>query len=691
MPNIVDQKNNGYISIKELAEELDVEKIDIIRIKKNHKLENKISIISLSDADIVRNIINNQKEAPQLREGATREPDGLAGFNLKINSIEINNFKSYSKLTYLCNKAFNVIMGENNIGKSTIFDAILLWEIAYNKLITTGGSFYKPIKNHDTITVGIGSLKSLRVVSIDDIFKDESIPCYISLKMVTPDSIEYKLKINFEKPINDESRLLISIDDSFPFFNDFYSYCQQHTVPVRNAFSIKLSQPVANITRNEYYFNDALIKQKSNTGYSSEVLRNKILNTMESKKFLYLEEKLESVLNKQFKIRWKNENKDADVNIRLTISESGGQEVDLSLVGSGILNLLEIFSSLYSTSKGVNLVLLDEPDSHVHNRIQSKLIEQLKYDSLSSQVFIITHNDRLIHTVEQEELFYLSQGAKNQSILDYFPMVQENVHHIKHQMSGDISRLEEVYKNKPVLFVEGKTDKIILEAVIKNNFPRFQGKINIECDNGHSGVADMIITWHLKRVNNRAAALFDNDIAVLPSIGRIEEAAPNEKERNFKIYKLREFLPEHLVQFYKQSIKLPFAIEEMFSVDLWDELNSQGMLSPKTDIDKSKSPMDKSFLEHCLDCGIDRRYLIYLNKVTSSKKMKAAKYLVSKINQTDTEKLAELVRKVLCYLLFIDENTEFSDYATGVRKSSELAVNLRMRSQQAKGKLNKVT
>lgn len=39
---------------------------------------------------------------------------------------------------------------------------------------------------------------------------------------------------------------------------------------------------------------------------------------------------------------------------------------EISLVGSGILQIMEILLAIYEDKYELNLVLLDEPDSHIH-------------------------------------------------------------------------------------------------------------------------------------------------------------------------------------------------------------------------------------------------------------------------------------------------------------------------------------
>ncbi|WP_313601905.1 AAA family ATPase [Comamonas jiangduensis] len=67
-----------------------------------------------------------------------------------ISEIEIKNFKAFDNIKINCNEKFNVIVGENNIGKSTIFEALILWKFAYDSLIKerNKNSFCKATTNY---------------------------------------------------------------------------------------------------------------------------------------------------------------------------------------------------------------------------------------------------------------------------------------------------------------------------------------------------------------------------------------------------------------------------------------------------------------------------------------------------------------------------------------------------------------
>jgi len=88
---------------------------------------------------------------------------------MHIEKIELHNFKAFRKLEIECNRNFNVIVGENNIGKSTIFEAISLWKLAYDRLIQERDStrFYKAASNY---YLPFSELNQIRHVDINDIF-----------------------------------------------------------------------------------------------------------------------------------------------------------------------------------------------------------------------------------------------------------------------------------------------------------------------------------------------------------------------------------------------------------------------------------------------------------------------------------------------------------------------------------------
>ena len=52
-----------------------------------------------------------------------------------ISKIKIKNFKCFNDIEVEFDPNFNLIIGQNNSGKSTIFDALRLWQLAFQKFL----------------------------------------------------------------------------------------------------------------------------------------------------------------------------------------------------------------------------------------------------------------------------------------------------------------------------------------------------------------------------------------------------------------------------------------------------------------------------------------------------------------------------------------------------------------------------
>ena len=52
-----------------------------------------------------------------------------------ISKLKVKNFKCFQDVEFEFNSNFNLIIGENNSGKSTIFEALRLWQLAFNKFL----------------------------------------------------------------------------------------------------------------------------------------------------------------------------------------------------------------------------------------------------------------------------------------------------------------------------------------------------------------------------------------------------------------------------------------------------------------------------------------------------------------------------------------------------------------------------
>ena len=385
---------------------------------------------------------------------------------MRIKEVIIENFKAFKKVKIECNQNFNFIVGENNIGKSTILEAIQLWKASFDTLIQkSGNKFYG---NSTPCYLPIENLIFLRISDVDDLFHNTKKNIKITL-IIVHNLDEFVLEVELEKP--DKIDTYFRVKYNFESFNLFKNKVSELGLNLRNAIFLNKTIPVFKATKNEPFYNYAQILKKIALGKSSEVIRNKILRCEHENKFESLEKRLNKVLSSTFKISLKNRNRQEEEFVRITLQENDKKEVDIALIGSGVIQILEIFSTLELINKNensLNILLIDEPDSHIHSNVQSSIIDELRNDD-RSQVFLISHNDRLINKAVDGELFYVNLVSVEEGLVRSLP--KDCYNDVSIQLAGELLGLSIEEKEKIIVITEGKTDKKILEKAWEKLYP----------------------------------------------------------------------------------------------------------------------------------------------------------------------------------------------------------------------------
>ena len=187
-------------------------------------------------------------------------------------------------------------------------------------------------------------------------------------------------------------------------------------------------------------------------------------------------QKLQNNLRKTFRSELEIEPFNEDFNTVIKIyerkvvaGENGKLEVlpktkysprDIITQGSGYLQWLSIFCILYTSE--IDVLLLDEPDAHLHTSLQSELLSQLM-DACSGsdenkQIFISTHSVEMIKRAPLDIVFsmetrkYLSEEESRVAVLkgigsEYFP------------------KLDLLKQYKKLVFIENDSDEKILRIL----------------------------------------------------------------------------------------------------------------------------------------------------------------------------------------------------------------------------------
>lgn len=388
---------------------------------------------------------------------------------LRISEITLKNFKTFKNLKINPNPDFNIIIGENSAGKSTIFEAIHLWEKCYETYILASRKGFYKVKKSTNRYVNYQDLDFLRITKDEDLFfdpkdtelgkcaeitvsltnDDEDITWFLGFKITCPTSIEnafYRVQ-----PISEA---------------DFADFAEKFCATGRfldEAVFIYQTRPVAGIHQFEPYYNEAQIKRKIQKGASHEVLRNKIVAKRRS--ISELQESISSILEKEVNFKLPPiARREKDEYIDLLVSINGSKPYDLHLQGSGFLQIVEILATIEFIDAPLKLLLVDEPDSHIHSKLQRKLISHLKSID-HNQFFVISHNDQFVTNAGEDEIFFLNEEVKEEGILK--PINSDSFDIIKNSLGGVVMSLELLNQSKQIVFVEGNDDAEYISTLYK--------------------------------------------------------------------------------------------------------------------------------------------------------------------------------------------------------------------------------
>lgn len=386
---------------------------------------------------------------------------------MRIKSIQLKDFKTYEKISINCDSSFNVIIGPNNIGKSTIIEAILLWEECL-KLFIQGRNNKKLYIGTKDRYLGFSNLYFLRISNDSDLFFSNKKSTSVCLNLENGDD-NYSLKFNIGKPESiKDSYFKVNYKNSCSDFEKLSSFLNQENLNYTNIFYTYQTKPISQIVKNEPFYNNGQILKKISLGKSHELIRNKILksktrnNTVVTEKFKYLETKLKNILEADFKIKWKNNNLTDDEYVKISIKPPFTKEVDISLMGSGFLQILEIFSTLQFISNRqncLNVILIDEPDSHIHSNLQVNLLNELLNEE-NIQVFIITHNENLIDSVsEKGNILFINNQIKKLGVVN--KSSKETFDFIKNELSAKLLDINKKQGIKTYIITEDENIQLI--------------------------------------------------------------------------------------------------------------------------------------------------------------------------------------------------------------------------------------
>jgi ABC-type cobalamin/Fe3+-siderophores transport system ATPase subunit len=382
-----------------------------------------------------------------------------------ITELVLKNFKSIEDQTYKFSD-FDLLVGRNNSGKSTILQAMAIWQYCvdeFHRIKRTGKKGVQVVLPNFT-ALPLPEFNLLWTDKIDRKYphgknKPQYVLIEITLRFNKSDGTisEFGVSLRYQSP---QSIYAIPKDG----WSKFKELDDSNELP-----RIVYVPPFSGLDPSEKWIDDGVVRQYVGKGQPGSVLRNLLFRVIDknepgiekdrNKKGLVVNPNWNNI---QAKIKeWFGVNllpPEYEMGIGITINskyeKEKGKEFDILSGGSGFHQALTLLAFYYGYP-GLTTILFDEPDAHMHVNLQREILnyfQQLK----TTQFIIATHAEEFIKGVAAENII---------SVLNQKPERVQSSPEITSALSDvDNMAIVRTQQSPYILYVEGEDDERILFA-----------------------------------------------------------------------------------------------------------------------------------------------------------------------------------------------------------------------------------
>ncbi len=337
-----------------------------------------------------------------------------------------------------------LLVGGNNAGKSSVLQAIQFGVSVAQTSAIQGGTWsdnrlstsigqsdlvYSPIKDVLSLARN-GKLKEQETEAIRITYKDSGEETRVTVRKGRNKNILLEL---VGKPLGAKLQSIQS------------PYCA-------------LVTGLAGIPSEEEFETNIVVRKAAAKGDSNSIFRNILLQLKNKKQKWQLFQKQIGRIFPGYSVNVTFD-PNMDETINCTVIKSN-VTYPIDTCGTGVLQAIQIFS--YINLFEPKLLLLDEPDSHLHPNNQKQLARELIEASHSGlNVIVSTHSKHLVEAlIDSSNLVWLSKGSKQPNVEDY---------ELKSLLEIGALNVGERIGNPEYIFLTEDENHRILEIILESN------------------------------------------------------------------------------------------------------------------------------------------------------------------------------------------------------------------------------
>jgi AAA domain, putative AbiEii toxin, Type IV TA system len=386
-----------------------------------------------------------------------------------ITRLTLRNFKSVGEQVYDFTR-FDLLVGRNNSGKSTVLQAMAIWQFCVDE-------FHRSKRTGTTgIQVVLPNFTALPVPEFILLWKDRTDRTYPLDRSTGKKKQEFIL-----------IEILLEWQDSSGEFGSFGVELRYHSPQTMYAIPsggwaqfrecekagtlprIAYVPPFSGLEPTEKFLDISPMRQQVGKGQPGSVLRNLLLRvnspsprdngdqTPKQTPSPADWQELASVVERWFSVRISQPRYESTKDVYIIVEYSQSErDYDIIAGGSGFHQTLTLLAFLFGYRPST--ILLDEPDAHLHVNLQREILDYFKRKSqeLGTQFLIATHAEEFARGVDASQIVSLLNRVPTR--VDSTPAVLQAMADVSNE---EITRL---IASPYILYVEGESDERILRA-----------------------------------------------------------------------------------------------------------------------------------------------------------------------------------------------------------------------------------
>jgi ABC-type cobalamin/Fe3+-siderophores transport system ATPase subunit len=385
-----------------------------------------------------------------------------------ITNVSIRNFKKLETISFPLSQSV-VIIGPNNSGKSTIFQALCLWEIGVKNFISAYQR--RDLNNKGAVSINRRDLLNSPIADARFLWKNRK----VTFKHESGHTRHVVLEVELSGQ-NDGSNWVSKVEFEFSNAESFSCKVVSGLKDLINLYEnnkgihFGFLQPMSGISTSEDKLTQGSIDRKLGEGKTAEVLRNICFEILHPEVLTQNESdneskwiKLNNVVNSMFgSTIQKPEFIKATGLINLEYLENGFK-YDIASGGRGFQQTLLLFAYMFANPN--TILLLDEPDAHLEVIRQREAFQKLNEIAAetNSQILIASHSEVVLE--EAAEASKVIALIENQSFELNKTTNSQSIKHIKKSLTEIGWEKYYLAKSKGhVIYLEGSSDLQMLLA-----------------------------------------------------------------------------------------------------------------------------------------------------------------------------------------------------------------------------------